>query len=286
MGRERNAKRAQHQQQRGAVAIIVFRVGAADEVPKVAGGVGRVHSSQKCLDCKRIRLPFVGVPARLIALRHLANCGFDYLVFARVSPRFQPLNHFPHLHEKQRAFYIQVWLGLPIRAPPKVQRVISIDALPRADLMRQGARPVTYFPLFRESVGGSVFSSTRLRDFEATYRGFSKHYDERVPERTPMDQMMTPAIANRMGVTPTTEEGLLRKLKPMIERDFLAFLKPFDADLPEDARDNYYMEREWRLVGQFPFRLEQIQGVYVAGSHRAKIEAEFPTLKDRIHEAR
>ena len=49
-----------------------------------------------------------------------------------------------------------------------------------------------------------------------------------------------------MGTTPSTEDEAVHLMASTFELQFLAYLKPFNSDLPHDHRDNYYAEREWR----------------------------------------
>lgn len=60
-----------------------------------------------------------------------------------------------------------------------------------------------------------------------------------------------------------------------------AFMKFFDESLPEEHRENFYMEREWRVAGFVTFELCDIQRVYVARGYRDRIELEFPGLTVR-----
>jgi hypothetical protein len=41
----------------------------------------------------------------------------------------------------------------------------------------------------------------------------------------------------------------------------LAYIVFFDSALPDDTKDNYYMEREWRVVGGFEFSIEDVSGI-------------------------
>lgn len=157
----------------------------------------------------------------------------------------------------------------------------------RAELLKWGARPVAYVPTFKEDWDG-IFGRTMLRDLEAIYKGFRAHYAERIDDQAEgisvsLAELLDPAKAPRgMGKIPKDEQQLLRALKRILEMDLLAYIKPFDADLPEDHQDNFYMEREWRLVGQWPFKLEDIVHIHAAPLHRTRIQSEFPALQGRI----
>jgi hypothetical protein len=63
-----------------------------------------------------------------------------------------------------------------------------------------------------------------------------------------------------------------------------AFTKFFDESLPEEDRENFYMEREWRVAGFVSFELRDVQRVYVEPGFRERIECEFSGLG--VHELR
>jgi hypothetical protein len=65
------------------------------------------------------------------------------------------------------------------------------------------------------------------------------------------------------------------------------FTKIFDEDLPQDHPKNYYMEREWRLVGtpsraQLNFSLDQVNAVMEPWTFRFALLNEFPMLANRL----
>lgn len=50
----------------------------------------------------------------------------------------------------------------------------------------------------------------------------------------------------------------LRNAWDFMLQQVLAYIKVFDSGASDDAKDNYYMEREWRLVGGFKFLIEDV----------------------------
>lgn len=62
-----------------------------------------------------------------------------------------------------------------------------------------------------------------------------------------------------------------------------AYVKLFDATLPDDHPDNYYMEREWRCLKNVLFSLDDIKTVYLPNeSYKTRFSAAFPTYHGEI----
>lgn len=57
----------------------------------------------------------------------------------------------------------------------------------------------------------------------------------------------------------------------------MAYVKLYDATLPDDHLDNYYMEREWRSLQNIEFGLNDIKTIYLPNeSYRERFLHEFP----------
>ncbi len=140
-------------------------------------------------------------------------------------------------------------------------------------LIRYGARPVTYVPL-RNDDHLSVHGRTLLRDIEQIYRGFRA-------------QLIEPATlqANRgraLGAQPTSPEDTLSALDSLLTRDFLAFIKPYNSQLPENDPSYYYSEREWRKFGNLMFPPSEVARVIVVEGYVARVETEFPEYQGKV----
>jgi len=61
-------------------------------------------------------------------------------------------------------------------------------------------------------------------------------------------------------------------------------VKFFDSTLKEDDPKNYYMEREWRLIGLSTFKLDDVAGVILPRGYVERFKAKFSAYPDeRIH---
>ena len=100
-------------------------------------------------------------------------------------------------------------------------------SLDRHHLIRYGARPVMYVPK-RADDWGSLNGSTLLRDLEATFRG----YETQLAKPTNL-----PAKVSRpLGREPSSQAEAINALGTLLTKDFLAFVKPYDSELPNSHR--------------------------------------------------
>ena len=139
-------------------------------------------------------------------------------------------------------------------------------------LVSSGARPVMYVPHYSAD-NFSILGKAFLRHVEATYRG----YREQVLDKLGREPTRTFAH----GAKPSSPTEAISALDSIFVRDFLAFLKPFDSELPDDHPDQFYAEREWRKYANLLFKPEQVRRVLVADGYRGRVEKDLPQFLGR-----
>jgi Putative abortive phage resistance protein AbiGi, antitoxin len=70
----------------------------------------------------------------------------------------------------------------------------------------------------------------------------------------------------------------LMDLNSFISLQVMAFVKFFDSSLAADHPDNYYMEREWRTLGDLQFALTDVVRVIVPKPYKARLMRDLPLL--------
>lgn len=138
-------------------------------------------------------------------------------------------------------------------------------AFGRTYLAYYGARPVSYIPIVP---GALIYNNGEplLHDIEVVYRGFEKHLvKSREGERS-----------RRRGEVPDSPEGAAADMNSIVEREFLAFLKPFRCDLSAGDPSNFYMEREWRMLGSLKFQQRDVLEVVVSAGFEEELCRRFP----------
>lgn len=70
-------------------------------------------------------------------------------------------------------------------------------------------------------------------------------------------------------------------LDTFLRQHFFSFLKFFDIGLAQDDPNNFYMEREWRIVGELNFDPADVATVILPSGYDGRFKSERPTLADR-----
>lgn len=83
---------------------------------------------------------------------------------------------------------------------------------------------------------------------------------------------------------PTVKDHLVRVelLRQLLYQAVLAFIKPFDSTEPEESKNNFYMEREWRVFGDVFFQLEDVCRVILPPSYVDRFKNDFPDFRAEL----
>ena len=143
-------------------------------------------------------------------------------------------------------------------------------SLSRQYAQRYGARPVLYFPLNIDQPE-MRYGTPCLSDIEAVFRSLRNHLRgiEKPNERT-------------WGQEPTTLEHAADAFASIALKEFLAFVKPFDGQLPATAWNNYYMEREWRRLGNMEVNEQSVRSIIIPAAFGARARAELGPYSEKV----
>jgi hypothetical protein len=146
----------------------------------------------------------------------------------------------------------------------------------RSLLIKAGARPVIYMPMQPSNPHagwGTIYCETMLHDTEQIWRGFR-------------EQVVTPIAedsrSRSLGAKPASHKDAVMAMDDVFTHHYLAFIKPFNSDLPDDHPNNYYFEREWRKLGNLPFQTGEIVRVLVARDYVDRLKDERPAYSSMI----
>jgi hypothetical protein len=79
-----------------------------------------------------------------------------------------------------------------------------------------------------------------------------------------------------------TAEEASAAVNEVFRKDFLAFLKPFNADLPDEDPNNFYLEREWRKYQNFCFDLSDVRQIIVAKAYVSRLQRDLPAYRGKV----
>jgi len=77
----------------------------------------------------------------------------------------------------------------------------------------------------------------------------------------------------------------LFKLKLFMHMHLFCFIKFFDDTKTDDDPDNFYMEREWRLIGNLNFELNDVQRVILPETYGHRFRQDIPDFYGQINYA-
>lgn len=131
-----------------------------------------------------------------------------------------------------------------------------------AHLARVGARPVTYIPHDYSATETNGRGHGILDNVTAEFLKLYKLVDAYENRYNPKDEdgSRTIEIKHRWS-----------ELMNILERDVAAYIKPYDRNLAVDHLDYYYLEREWRLLGNIKIIPSQVPLIVVAKGFKDRL---------------
>jgi hypothetical protein len=73
-----------------------------------------------------------------------------------------------------------------------------------------------------------------------------------------------------------------RKLQSFLVFEFFGYVKPFYARTSDDEPTNYYMERQWRVIGHVPFDLDEVSRILVPPGFEDPLSDAVPDVAEKI----
>jgi hypothetical protein len=135
-------------------------------------------------------------------------------------------------------------------------------------LARKRARPVIYLPVWSGDWRTPMDGRGAVKDIEAVYKS--------LPSFLPQNWSST--FASQY----TTPEELICAVQCMLDHQVLCFIKPFNVERADDDPRQYYMEREWRILGSLQFELSEVVRVFLPKTFIKRFKSDFPEYKGAI----
>jgi len=134
-------------------------------------------------------------------------------------------------------------------------------AFPKRILVAKGATPVFYVA----QDAPYLFSKEKLADRFVEMSNRFQDFCTTIPL----------AAGKELGRIPQHLVDLETAWNFMMQQ-ILAYIKVFDSNASDDAADNYYMEREWRVVGGFTFSIEDVSRIIIPCEYARQFRGQVP----------
>lgn len=148
-------------------------------------------------------------------------------------------------------------------------------SFPKPFLIQKGASPVFY-----------VAASSMVHDLLGTLVTRSKYFDQMVAAWEEL-AATTDCLASGGTVPPQLAAYVNRLVgvQHLLDFNVLGFLKFFDPSKPDDNAENFYMEREWRLLGNLQFSLSDLSRVTLPDSYEEDLRRQVPQYDGQVTRA-
>jgi hypothetical protein len=164
-------------------------------------------------------------------------------------------------------------------------------SLPKDLVARQGGAPVFYLPLNTRARASRGLSTPQLMaaisegKIEDVYGEIplGQLFDRMVPEYHAMMDLFRNLIMQTRETPGVPEEHRrLHDLLHFLDFRLLSYVKFFDHSLADDDPSNFYMEREWRVVGNVQFTLSDVTRVLVPPSYGSRLRLDVPEFAGQV----
>jgi hypothetical protein len=153
-------------------------------------------------------------------------------------------------------------------------------------IVGHGGSPVYYIPIISKiriskqttfSGIAAIINSGGTPEIEFDTITLGDHFDAMLKEYQSL-MLMCQSLVSKT----TTSLAIATDLSRLTELDmFLSFrvfsyIKFFDPTLADDHQDNFYFEREWRVVGNVEFSLEDVVRIIIPKEFAERFRDDFP----------
>lgn len=152
-------------------------------------------------------------------------------------------------------------------------------------LVQHGANPVFYIAKnattrFSPSTGRREIEGQddrRAAERPAHQISLAEHFDQTIREYHDLFQQLRDAQSELTGPLKR-----LFPIKEFLDDHIFSFLKFFDESKPETDPENYYMEREWRILGNVHFTLNDIRRIILPEPYASRLREDLPKYVGQI----
>ncbi len=157
-------------------------------------------------------------------------------------------------------------------------------------LAPKGANPVFYVAkkstvrVFKDTTNPSELAKAKEALSSIGLEAFfnevprSDHFDEMMRQQ---HEFFIQAIRLQQQLT-ATDLNKVHALQYFLGFHIFSFMQFFDDEKPDDDPDNYYMEREWRMLGNLNFKLSDVCRVILPETYAKRLREDIPGYAGQI----
>lgn len=169
-------------------------------------------------------------------------------------------------------------------------------------IVRQGGCPVFYIPLEanvrctdKDASPQELIQSIIEGDPEARGNNMEKlgrlmqklaanPLANNISKRQYFDRMMRQyhTFINSVRASIPTERHMLMELTHFLDFHMFSYIKFYDHTYADDHDDNYYLEREWRVVGNVRFSLTDVETIFIPKFFAQRFRADCPSYYSQL----
>lgn len=88
--------------------------------------------------------------------------------------------------------------------------------------------------------------------------------------------MLFKYLAYEEQITKGDQSAEFDELRLFYDHEFWSFIKLFDASKEDSHKENFYMEREWRILGRLDFSIDDVHRIILPESYARKLRQDIP----------
>ena len=105
----------------------------------------------------------------------------------------------------------------------------------------------------------------------------SEYFDQMIRKYHTVFRLIAEAVNAREGIPEMQKlAGDIRNLEHFLDFHMFGFIKCFDDALSDGAPENYYMEREWRMLQHLTFSLSDVRRVILPEQYARRFRDDIP----------
>jgi hypothetical protein len=155
-------------------------------------------------------------------------------------------------------------------------------------LIKKGAAPVFYLPMHAPVETRRAFvpeegpwPTTHQESRECIPLG--TYFDRMVNEfRALMEQFYQETLSDLPRSSLPMDSGRILELERFFDFHIFSFIKFFDHTLPETDPNNFYYEREWRIVGNLPFSVDEVSRILLPPSYARRLRTDLTEYTGQV----